>query len=100
MTCFQLVKENKLKKKTAKIEAFIDELHSYIASSPLLRKNTTGKSETAIQTEIRPIIISFLEGHFVSKSYKDAKAKANRSFYWEGQEGKYGRSKNPSLVYV
>jgi len=83
-----------VKKKSTQIEILINELHLYIVNSPLFRKNTTNKSETEIQTEIRPIILNFLEKYFASKSYKDAKAKANKSFYWEGQEGKYGRSKS------
>ncbi len=48
-----------------------------------------------IQTELRPLIIRYLEEHFASQGYKDAVKKANGSFYWESQEGKYvkGRRK-------
>jgi len=82
-----------MKKKTNKVTIFIDGLHNYIITHPQFRKKTFGKSETIIQTEIRPLIISYLENHFKKAGYKDFVAKANKSFYWEGQEGKYGRAR-------
>ncbi len=82
-----------MKKKTSKVTAFIDGLHSHIVSNPQFRKNTAGKSETQIQAEIRPLIIDYLEEFFKEAGYKDEVAKANKSFYWEGQEGKYGKDR-------
>ena len=46
-----------------------------------------------IQAEIRPIIIGYLEDYFDKAGYKDSIAKANKSFYWEGQEGRYGKER-------
>ena len=50
-----------------------------------------------IQTEIRPLIIRYLEEYFARTGIKDAVDKANRSFYWEGQEGQYGRARKPTF---
>tara|TARA_B100000959_G_scaffold219838_1_gene232231 strand:+ start:724 stop:1248 length:525 start_codon:yes stop_codon:yes gene_type:complete len=79
-----------MKKKTVKLNKFIEGLHKSIISSPQFRKNISGKSEVQIQTEIRPLIIQYLEYWFREAGYKDYVGKANKSFYWEGQEGKYG----------
>ena len=82
-----------MKKKSAKVKSFIEGLHNFIVNNPKFRKNTAGKSETQIQTEIRPIIIRYLEEYFKNSGYKDAEAKANKSFYWEGEEGEYGKKR-------
>lgn len=82
-----------MRKKTSKLVAFIEGLHDFIITHPQFRKQPKGKSEVAIQTEIRPLIIRYLEKHFDEAGYTDAVAKANKSFYWEGQEGKYGRER-------
>ncbi len=82
-----------MKKKTQKVSKFIEGLHSFIINNPQFRNKTSGKSETQIQTEIRPLIIQYLEQHFNECGYKDFVAKANKSFYWEGQEGKYGKQR-------
>ncbi|TNE63132.1 MAG: hypothetical protein EP335_10820 [Alphaproteobacteria bacterium] len=81
------------KTKTRGVVEFIEGLHKYIVTHPQFRKNTKGKSETAIQTELRPLILNFLEKDFDAKGYADAVAKANKAFYWEGQEGKFGRER-------
>lgn len=80
-----------MKKKTAKVSSFIEEMHQFIITNPQFRKDTRNKSETQIQTELRPILLSYLERFFQNKGFKDYTAKAHRSFYWEGQEGKYGK---------
>lgn len=85
----------KLKKKTNNVIQFIDGLHEFITTHPQFRVKTNEKSEPQIQSEIRPIIISYLENHFRSQGYKDPVAKAHKSFYWEGQEGKYGPPRDP-----
>ena len=82
-----------MKKKTKKVIQFIKDLHNAIVNNPQFRKDVSKKSETAIQAEIRPLILSFLENYFKDKGYKDYVAKANKSFYWEGEEGKYGIKK-------
>ncbi len=82
-----------MKKKSTKVNDFIENLHNYIITSPQFRKKTMGKSETKIQSEIRPLIIRYLEMHFEKAGYIDFVAKANKSFYWEGQEGKYGKER-------
>ena len=82
-----------MRKKTAKVEQFIDGLHRFITTHPQFRKTTGQKSEVRIQAEIRPIIIRYLEDYFEAAGYKDAIAKANKSFYWEGQEGRYGKER-------
>lgn len=82
-----------MRKKTAKVNAFIEGLHEFIVRHPQFRKATGQKSEVRIQSEIRPIIIRYLEDYFEAAGYKDAIAKANKSFYWEGQEGEYGKER-------
>lgn len=82
-----------MKKKTQKVSKFIEDLHNFITSNPQFRNKTSKKSEVDIQAEIRPIIIRFLEKYFQQSGFKDPIAKANKSFYWEGQEGKYGKER-------
>ncbi|MCK5245005.1 MAG: hypothetical protein KAJ90_07020 [Desulfobacterales bacterium] len=82
-----------MKKKTAKVQQFIEELHKYIIGNPQFRTKTSEKSESQIQAEIRPLILNYLEKHFSQSGYKDALGKAHKSFYWEGQEGKYGKER-------
>lgn len=82
-----------MKKKTARLVEFMDGLHKYLVTNPQFRKNTGSKSEVQIQTEIRPLIIRYLEKYFEKEGYKDFTGKANQSFYWEGQEGKFGRDR-------
>lgn len=86
-----------MKKKTTKVTRFIDGLHKHIVGSPQFRKKTAAKTEVQIQAEIRPLIIDYLEHYFRDAGYKDDVAKANKSFYWEGQEGKYGRDKESTF---
>ena len=62
-------------------------MNDYIVNHPQFRKNTFGKNEVRIQTEIRPLIIEYLTNYFNEKGYKDFIGKAHKSFYWEGQEG-------------
>jgi len=86
-----------VKKKSVKITKFVEDLHRFIISNPQFRRNTKGKSETQIQAEIRPLIIQYLEIYFREKGYKDSVAKANKSFYWEGQEGQYGKERTTTF---
>lgn len=82
-----------MKKKSAKVLEFIEGMHEYIISNPQFRRDTRTKSEIQVQAEIRPLIIQYLEKYFEKAGYKDVVAKANKSFYWEGQEGQYGRAR-------
>jgi hypothetical protein len=82
-----------MKKKTAQITKFIEKLHEYVICHPQFRKRTKDKAELNIQAELRPVIIEYLQEYFKDVGYKDTVAKANKSFYWEGQEGRYGRSR-------
>jgi hypothetical protein len=82
-----------MKKKTTKVTKFIEGLHEHIIGDPQFRKNTATKSESQIQTEIRPLIITYLKKYFKEAGYKDTEAKAHKSFYWEGQEGRYGKAR-------
>ena len=82
-----------MKKKTAKVDRFIEDLHDFIKNHPQRRTKTGEKSEVRIQAEIRPLIIRYLEDYFDRAGYKDSIAKANKSFYWEGQEGRYGKDR-------
>lgn len=81
-----------MKKKTKQLEKFILDLHNFIIKNPQFRHDTSRKAESVIQGEIRPLIIRYLEKYFDSH-YKDHIAKANKSFYWEGQEGQYGKDR-------
>jgi len=83
-----------MKKKTTKVTEFIEGLHSYIVKNPQYRERTAGKPESQIQTEIRPLILRYLENYFADQGYKDSVRKANKSFYWEGQEGKHGKERD------
>ena len=82
-----------MKGKSAKLIAFIEDLHKSIVNSPHFRKLTKGKTEKQIQVEIRPLIIRYLERYFEELGYKDGAAKAKKAFYWEGQEGTHGKPK-------
>lgn len=75
----------------------MEDLHGFIVSNPQLRQNTKSKRELQIQAEIRPIVIQYLEKYFTEAGYKDAVAKANKSFYWEGQEGQYGKGRETTF---
>ena len=86
-----------MKKKTTKVTKFIEDLHEFIITNPQFRKKTNTKSEIQIQAEIRPLILQYLEKYFSIIGYKDPIAKANKSFYWEGQEGKYGRERRETF---
>jgi hypothetical protein len=82
-----------MRRKTAGCTSFINGLHDYIVSHPQLRRDTRAKAEKEIQAELRPIVIRYLEMHFEAEGFKDYIAKANQSFYWEGQEGSHGRQR-------
>ncbi len=68
-------------------------MHSFIIYNPQFRNKISGKSETQIQAEIRPLVIRYLEKYFSERGFKDSVRKANKSFYWEGQEGGYGNQR-------
>ncbi len=86
-----------MKKKSKKATDFVKGLNTFIITSPQFRTRTAGKSETQIQAEIRPLIIRYLENHFAAEGFKDAVAKANKSFYWEGQEGSRGKVRDTTF---
>ncbi len=86
-----------MKRKTQRVNKFLEDLHKFIVSHPQYRKRNTGKSEAQIQTEIRPLILRYLENFFKNEGYSDYIAKANKSFYWEGQEGKFGKLRNTTF---
>lgn len=83
-----------MKRKTEKLIGFIDGLHKYITNNPQFRRDTNTKTEVQIQTELRPLLIRYLEKFFKKEGYKDFVGKANKSFYWEGQEGRYGKDRS------
>lgn len=86
-----------MKKKSDKVTSFLEGLHQFIVEHPQFRRRTTTKSENQIQAEIRPLIIQYLERHFGKAGFKDTVAKANKSFYWEGQEGEYGKARETTF---
>ena len=86
-----------MRKKSSSVVRFIENLHNFIIENPQLRKNTKNKNETQIQAEIRPILLQYFENYFSEVGYKDAIAKANKSFYWEGQEGQYGKERETTF---
>jgi hypothetical protein len=59
-----------VKKKTAKVDRFVEGLHQFIITHPQFRKQTGQKSEVRIQAEIRPIIIRYLEDYFDRAGYR------------------------------
>ena len=48
-----------MKKKTQQLTNFIDELHDFIVNDPQFRKDTSKKSESVIQGEVRPLMIRY-----------------------------------------
>jgi hypothetical protein len=86
-----------MKKKTAQVVAFMEGLHTFITTSPQFRQDTGKQSEVRIQAEIRPLIIRYLEEYYRDRGLKDPVRKANNSFYWEGQEGKFGKARDTSF---
>jgi len=80
-----------MKKKTAPVVSFIEGMHDFIINNPQFRRDTRNKTESQIQSELRPLLINYLERHFQEKGFKDYTAKAIKSFYWEGQGGQYGK---------
>lgn len=86
-------KTMRLKTKTIQAKTFLDGLHQAIVGHPSYRQKTKDKTEVQIQTEIRPMILRYLEEHFRLKGFKDPVQRANKAFYWEGQEGVYGRKR-------
>ena len=77
-----------MKKKSEKLLGFIHGLHDHIVNNRQFRKNTAGRSEVQIQTEIRPLIVDYLKEWFRAEGVVDFEGKAHDSFYWEGQEGR------------
>jgi hypothetical protein len=86
-----------MKRKTQQVIDFIEGLHKSISNNPQLRKNTSSKGEVQIQAEIRPLIIRYLEKYYEKNGVKDFEAKANQSFYWEGQEGIFGKKRKTTF---
>ena len=56
-----------MKKKSKKAIEFVTGLHKFIVNHPSFRKKTAGKSETQVQTEIRPLILRYLEDYFADE---------------------------------
>ena len=79
----------KIKKKTNKAKKFLDYLHHGVINYKLLRINTLNKKEKEIQRELRHCFYDTIGKYFQDQGYKDYEKKANNSFYWEGEEGKY-----------
>lgn len=86
-----------LRKKTKQVLEFLEKLHEHLISSRQFRRNTANKSETQVQTELRPIILNYLVNYFEDHGYKDPMKKAYKSFYWEGQEGEYGKKRGTTF---
>jgi len=82
-----------VKKKTTQAVTFINGLHKSIISDPTFRAHTGSLPEVAIQRELRPLILSYLEVYFHGQGVRDPRGKAYKEFYWEGQEGQFGESR-------
>jgi hypothetical protein len=82
-----------VRKKTQKAIDFLEGLHEYVVAHPQLRKKTQGRSETQIQSELRPLLVGYLEAYFQDMGRADYVEMGHRSFYWEGQEGQYGQER-------
>ena len=83
-----------MKYKSQNLVKFIDGLHNHILSHPHFRSNLNGKTESQIQTEIRPMIVEYLTYQYKDRGRKNFINEANESFYWEGQEGYYRETKS------
>lgn len=78
-----------MRKKSAEAIEFINSLHNFLVRDLQFRDDTTKKTEAEIQSELRPVIVRYLENYFTKRGHKTPQAKAHASFYWEGQEGSY-----------
>ena len=67
-----------MKRKTEGCTKLLSDLHNFIVSDRQFRRDTKTKPEKAIQTEIRPLIINFLEKYFKEVGYNDSTAKAHK----------------------
>ena len=56
-----MTKNIRLTPKSKEVVAFLDGLHDFITSHPQYRQMQIKKTEKEIQTEIRPLIIRYLE---------------------------------------
>jgi hypothetical protein len=56
-------------------------------------RDTKTKPEKAIQTEIRPLIVRFLEKFFSNAGYNDRSAKANKVFTGRARKGEFGKDR-------
>ena len=86
-----------MKRKTKNAIKFIENLHSHLVKDPLLRQNVRNKSESQIQTELRPIILGYLVKYFRSQKILNPENVANKYFYWESQEDSYKNKKIESF---
>ena len=84
-----------MKRKSKQAEEFIINLHNSLVKHPQLRKKTAGRNESQIQTELRPLIVQYLQKFFHDEGFKDPEGRAHDSFYWEGQEGQYAKQRHP-----
>ncbi len=86
----------RMKKKTKNVVEFIEGLHGFIVHNPQFREYTRDHNEKQIQTELRPLIIRYLEDYFRDR-YQDPVAKANKEFYWEGEAGTFGEHRQKTF---
>jgi hypothetical protein len=88
-----------MKRKTEKARHFMADMHDYITHHPQFREKTRTRakeySEVDIQRELRPLLIRHLENHFQAEGYVDPERKAHDAFYWECQEKRYRRDRQP-----
>lgn len=86
-----------MRRKSQNASEFINGLHEFVVGNRQFRKHTKTKTEKQIQTELRPLLLRYLENHFSRLGFKDAIAKAHKSFYWEGQEGSFGKVRDTTF---
>jgi hypothetical protein len=86
-----------MKKKTQKVIEFLSEMHNFIVKHSQFRKKIGDRSEAKIQGEIRWLLREYLEKYFVKAGFANPKARVDQSFYWEGQEGEYGKERSTTF---
>ena len=69
-----------MKVKSKEFIEFVNNLHDYIVKNPQFRKDTSNKSESVIQGEIRPLIVQYLEKYFEKKDLKISLQKQTNHF--------------------
>ena len=80
-----------MKRKTKAFIKFAHDLHEFIISDPQFRQDTSSRSESEIQAEIRPLIIKYLEQYFENAAGRVYRYYPGPGRHWGGVVGTWRR---------